>query len=98
MVDLRRIRSLVCKSVLFASVSLALMGCRTSVTKQIEADLWLIDHTDSTLYRVVKKPDGTEVEQFYQIPGNSNMKRFACMIDTDRKRWLELIERQCSCQ
>lgn len=87
------------KHLILALSFMFIAGCKSGeVRKNIEAELWLIDPSDSTLYRVVKK-DGVEQEEFYSIPKNPKlMKRFACMIDTDRKKWLDVIEKSCTCQ
>jgi len=64
--------------------------------RALKADLWNIRASDSSLYRVVKGADGKEYEEFYSIPENPAMSRFACMLDTDRKKWLEYMERNCN--
>lgn len=75
----------------------AMAGCRASDRRKVEAKLWLIDSEDQTVYRVIKKPDGTEVEQFYDIEANPDkMKEFACMLGEDRKKLYDAWTR-CGC-
>lgn len=73
---------------------LAVAGCKDE--KKIAAKLWLIDSQDATLYRIAKKPDGTEFEQYYFIKNNEKMKDFACMIASDRKLLYDAWTR-CGC-
>jgi len=80
----------------FVTVGL-LSGCRSSDRRKIEARLWLIDSEDSTIYRVINKPDGTQAEQYYSIPDNPDkMKEFACMLADDRKKLYDAWVR-CGC-
>lgn len=75
---------------------LALTGCKSS-DKKIEAMLWNIDSQSVDLYRIIKKSDGSEVEQFYHIPSNpAKMKEFSCMLAEHRKQLYEAWTR-CSC-
>lgn len=74
-----------------------LSGCRASDRRKVEAKLWLVDSEDQTLYRIVKKPDGSEVEQYYNIQSNPDkMKEFACMLASDRKQIYDAWTR-CGC-
>ncbi len=72
---------------------MGLTACKQDQLK-IEADGWMIDETDSTLFRVVKK-NGREYEEFLEIKDNKEMKRFLCFTDTDRKKWAEVLSREC---
>ncbi len=77
---------------------LALPSCRTFDRKKIEAELWLIDSKDLGLYRNVEI-DGKPKEEFYYIAPNPKlMKRFACMIDTNRQKVYDYLEKSCTCQ
>ena len=85
--------------VAFAVVG-SLSGCRQGDIKKVEAKLWLVDTGEQdagepSLYRIVKKPDGSEVEQFYYVRSNpEKMKEFACMLANDRK---ELYDAWAKC-
>lgn len=82
------------------AVSGALLGCRDA-QKKINAKLWLIEpgvgDPEPSIYRIVKKPNGQEVEQFYYIRSNpEKMKEFACMLASDRKELYDAWNR-CGC-
>ena len=85
------IKVLILVSVLF------LGGCRTFDRKNIEANLWLIDSKDVGIYRNVEI-DGKPKEEFYYIQPNPKlMRRMACMIDTDRQKVYDYLEKSCTC-
>ena len=84
-------------AVLGLTFAVAMTSCRQSEVKRVEAKLWKIDAEDATVYRVIKKPDGQEVEQFYYVQGNPDkMKEFACMLADDRKQLFDAWSR-CGC-
>lgn len=82
--------------VIMLALAIGIAGCKNERAK-LQTEMWLIDPADSTLYRVINKPDGSQVEQFYSIPQNPKlMKRFGCYIDTDRKAAAEYVEQHCN--
>lgn len=81
----------------FAALVIGFMtGCKSD-DKKLAAMLWNVDPVRVDLYRVVVKPDGKEVEQFYHIPSNPDkMKEFSCMLAEHRKEVYEAWTR-CNC-
>lgn len=89
--DVKRLLLVAAAVLLLLTLSL---GCKKE--RELNADLWSINPDDSTLYRVIQRPGEEEREQFYSIPGNPEMKKFACMVDSDRKKWLKYMEQNCN--
>lgn len=97
---LRKRFSMLVLVVLAFALSGALLGCRDAERK-LNAKLWKIEpglnDPEPSIYRIVKKPNGQEVEQFYYIRSNpEKMKEFACMLASDRKELYDTWNR-CGC-
>jgi hypothetical protein len=67
-----------------------LIACKEEQEK-IEADSWLIDSTDATLYRVLDY--GTE--EFMNIYLNPEAELFMCWHKDDVKKWADKLTEKC---
>ena len=74
-------------------LSISLISCR-SVQEKIEAESWLVDSEDATLYRVVEE-NGEEYEEFIPIKGNKSSENFMCWHKDDIQKWAELLTKKC---
>lgn len=74
--------------------ALLLSGC-SDVVKRVQADIWNIEPKDASIYRVVEK-DG-KVKEEYIYCSDPSAKKFKAIIDTDLKKWTDLLVQKCTC-
>ena len=70
--------------------SVSLTACNDEKEK-IEADSYLVDSEDASLYRVLD--DGEE--EFLVIKGNKEAENFMCWHKEDVKKWADLLTKKC---
>ena len=78
------------KTLLLLLILLLFTGC-ISVQEKVQADAFLIDHQDASLYRKLK--DGTE--DYLPIPGNRDVRHYMCWHEEDIKKWAEKLTKKC---
>jgi len=69
---------------------ISFFGCK-DVQKKIDADSWLVDSTDATLYRVLDNGQ----EEYIHIHLNPEAEQFMCWHKDDVKKWANELTAKC---
>lgn len=70
-------------------------ACDSGIADRIRADLWLIDSSDGSIYRIVEDEQGRREE--YLLCTDKGAEKFLAMTKDDFQNWLEQFRKRCSC-
>lgn len=80
--------------VLILVASTVLFGCRAEAPN-IQADLWLVDPEDASIYRQVEDANGPREEFVYCK--DPSAEKFIAMTKDDFKKWTDYYFKNCTC-